>query len=623
MDFNSIIKKLFYKKKKSYTLDKVDFYNQEDNYYQEENVEDTFYDPYLKQSNKSNKRKEPLYENIVPEEYNDDFFGEGKSKPLDNNQNQNDIYEAISVNNNERYDYGLDSIEEMDKIRDGNKWKIKIKLPRVRISLKKVNLKTIIPIGLGIITILGVGIFCLFYFSSTGSLNEIEVNIPDIIYLGERTTINAKGIGNGNLRKTRFQYEVSDSTMVELENITELKGSKVSNNLVPITTGRFSLVVSAILENQEVNPVEGEIIVCKKLKSGVLQNTNITMGVNVTEEVNIDLGTETECYENLKYQVSDLTIATVDENGRIVAKKKGTTNLTISRGSDFVTAKITVIDSVIAVSGIKVSKGSVSLEVGSTNQITVTISPSNATNKNVTWTSSNSKVATVSNTGVIKGIAAGTATITVQDASGKFSAKVSVTVKKKETSSNSSNNSSNTSAPSISVARMYSNNSFNNGYARKGERVSLAITFNQAVSKPTVKIAGINASVSGSGKNYTATITVPSNLGDGAVSISISNYKNSSGKTGSTKTSLTGGNQKVIVDNTKPRCTFAVSGKQITITGIDKYGISGYVINQSSSSPSSGYTSSRVKTVPNAGIYYGHVRDKAGNIGTACRGTVY
>ena len=85
-------------------------------------------------------------------------------------------------------------------------------------------------------------------------------------------------------------------------------------------------------------------------------------------------------------------------------------------------------DPVVAVTGISLSQGSVSLEEGASVSLTATVSPSNATDKSVTWSSSNSGVATVSG-GVVTAVAAGTATITAT--AGDKSAKCEVKVERK------------------------------------------------------------------------------------------------------------------------------------------------------------------------------------------------
>lgn len=81
----------------------------------------------------------------------------------------------------------------------------------------------------------------------------------------------------------------------------------------------------------------------------------------------------------------------------------------------------------VAVTGVSLSASTASVAVGSTTNLTATVSPSDATNKNVTWSSSNTSVATVSG-GVVSGVAAGNATITVTTADGSITDTCVVTV---------------------------------------------------------------------------------------------------------------------------------------------------------------------------------------------------
>lgn len=85
--------------------------------------------------------------------------------------------------------------------------------------------------------------------------------------------------------------------------------------------------------------------------------------------------------------------------------------------------------STVLVTGISLNSPSASLTVGDTKSLTATITPTNATNKNVTWSSNNTSVATVGTSGVVTAKAAGTAIIscTAVDGSGK-SATCSITV---------------------------------------------------------------------------------------------------------------------------------------------------------------------------------------------------
>ena len=94
----------------------------------------------------------------------------------------------------------------------------------------------------------------------------------------------------------------------------------------------------------------------------------------------------------------------------------------------------------IPVSEVTLNKNSISLTVGGTETLTATVSPSDATNKDVGWSSSNSSVATVTN-GTVTAVSAGSAIITVTTADGGKTAQCNVTVTGSTTPTTPINNS--------------------------------------------------------------------------------------------------------------------------------------------------------------------------------------
>lgn len=82
----------------------------------------------------------------------------------------------------------------------------------------------------------------------------------------------------------------------------------------------------------------------------------------------------------------------------------------------------------ISVTGVTLDKTTLSLEEGATGQLTATVTPSNATNKAVTFSSSDTAIATVDKTGKITAIEAGKANITVKTADGAKTAACALTV---------------------------------------------------------------------------------------------------------------------------------------------------------------------------------------------------
>jgi hypothetical protein len=86
----------------------------------------------------------------------------------------------------------------------------------------------------------------------------------------------------------------------------------------------------------------------------------------------------------------------------------------------------------IAVTGVTLDNTSASLWVGETQQLTATVSPSDATDQNVDWSSSDPSIASVSNSGLITAIGKGTATITATTEDGGYTATCAVNVQQQE-----------------------------------------------------------------------------------------------------------------------------------------------------------------------------------------------
>lgn len=86
----------------------------------------------------------------------------------------------------------------------------------------------------------------------------------------------------------------------------------------------------------------------------------------------------------------------------------------------------------ISVTSVSLNKSTLDIKVGETATLTATINPTNATNKNVTWKSDNTQIATVDTAGKITAIKEGTAKITVKTKDGNYTATCIVTVSKND-----------------------------------------------------------------------------------------------------------------------------------------------------------------------------------------------
>ena len=131
--------------------------------------------------------------------------------------------------------------------------------------------------------------------------------------------------------------------------------------------------------------------------------------------------------DNVTLSVDDESVARLDGN-KIVAVTNGETKITATCGIVKTSAKVTV---TTKVEQIALSKTEGVLTVGNSVTVTATVTPDNATNATVNWTSSDETVATVDSNGKVTAVAAGSATITAtSESDGDVSADYALTVNK-------------------------------------------------------------------------------------------------------------------------------------------------------------------------------------------------
>jgi uncharacterized protein YjdB len=122
-------------------------------------------------------------------------------------------------------------------------------------------------------------------------------------------------------------------------------------------------------------------------------------------------------------------------NGRPLSKGNYTINAipyTLSgrngEEGDDLTVSFSIVEPTVPVSGISVSPSTAEIAAGSTAQLTATIQPSNASNKAVTWSTSDSGIASVNSNGLVSGNTPGQATITATSVDGGLTASATITV---------------------------------------------------------------------------------------------------------------------------------------------------------------------------------------------------
>ena len=128
---------------------------------------------------------------------------------------------------------------------------------------------------------------------------------------------------------------------------------------------------------------------------------------------------------------SDKAVATVDGSGNVQGLKAGTATITASAEGKSGKCAVTVKEKTVSVTEVSLDRTELTLTEGSSENLTATVKPDNATNKKVTWKSDKADIASVDESGKVTALKAGEATITVTTEDGGKTATCKVAVKSK------------------------------------------------------------------------------------------------------------------------------------------------------------------------------------------------
>ena len=187
---------------------------------------------------------------------------------------------------------------------------------------------------------------------------------------------------------------------------------KIAAKDFPMEIGK-AYAVSGSWDGTKVTIGEVEIIEPTAIK---LDQDKVTLGVGETATLKATIEPEEATNKNVTWSSSDDTTVTV-EDGVVTGKKVGTATIT-AETSNGLKATAEVIVKEIAVTKVTLSETTATMTIGGELELTATIEPKNATDQRLTWSSSDTGVATVDSNGKVTAKAAGTATITATAASG-------------------------------------------------------------------------------------------------------------------------------------------------------------------------------------------------------------
>lgn len=270
-----------------------------------------------------------------------------------------------------------------------------------------------------------VGLFITAYVSAADKTVTMKVGETKTLYLP--SSITSKALKGSTWISTR-------SNEVHVLSQTTYSVTIKAVKPVPVTTtclihcqyyyivnnGGFMYQLSGIydykIETEAIEP--NSVSLPYNISLNVGESKYLTATINPS-----DAATE------LTWFSSDYPTINVFQDGRILAQKEGTSVITV-RTSNGKTASCTVTATKpnVAVTSINVTPSLYTINVGDKYKLTATISPSNATDKSIIWSSNNTSVVCVDNNGNITGVSPGSAIVAAKTSNGK-TATCSITCK--------------------------------------------------------------------------------------------------------------------------------------------------------------------------------------------------
>ena len=255
-----------------------------------------------------------------------------------------------------------------------------------------------------------------------GNFKFNEIAVPEInkeevtIGLGESASLTVKAVPKTGGEAEKFTLRSSDESVMKVD-----KNGKIT------TVGVGSAYVIAKAESG--GEAKCKVTVKKAPSKITLSKDSLTLDKNKSIKLTVSMASN-ETSSKITFTSSNPKICTVNATGLVKGISRGTATVTAKTyNGKTATCKVKVLDSsIIDAKSVALDKTSLIIGVNEVYSFKAEVAPANTTDKTVKWTSSNDKVAVVSQTGRVTGKSQGTATITAKTASGK-TATCKITVK--------------------------------------------------------------------------------------------------------------------------------------------------------------------------------------------------
>lgn len=262
------------------------------------------------------------------------------------------------------------------------------------------------------------------YNSNVNIINQFSKDFNfNTVYLASGEDFTEALSAGALSTKTNSPIFLTQKNTISKATLNYMKSKKVKHVVILGGVGVISKSVEDMIKVTLENPMVNIISVSldKTLET-------INVGGNATLKAIISPSNATN--KTLIWSSSNKNIVTVDSLGKISTVTTGSAIIKVSTadGNKIASSVITVINPVINVNRIDLDKTFVELPVGGTEILKASITPDNATNKYIGWTSSDNSIASIDNIGNVMAVSTGSAIITVSTVDGKNTTSCAITV---------------------------------------------------------------------------------------------------------------------------------------------------------------------------------------------------
>ncbi len=243
---------------------------------------------------------------------------------------------------------------------------------------------------------------------------------------GDTTELKATVSPANAINKT-VTWQSSDESIAKVDSNGKVTAISAGKAIITATAGGKSAACTVTVTKASDNTNPNYDVVIYNVESIKLIPNKLELEVDDTATLEATIIPSYATNRNITWESSDITVAKVSTGGAVTAIAPGTATITATADGKSATCEVNVKAKNISVESIKLNEKSLEILVEGKSLLTATVTPENATDKRVTWTSSDTDVATVSTSGEVTAIAVGTATITAK--AGDKDASCTVTVK--------------------------------------------------------------------------------------------------------------------------------------------------------------------------------------------------